>query len=97
MIKEELIRLAEEGPTEAEIQKVIAESLVGLENAVKQDSYWHGRIMSQLQHDEDPALILRNEEIIRSLSVDKMKTFLREHIKLERLKEFILLPETTEE
>src|SRR5690606_4485602 len=90
MIKEELERLADEGPTEAEIQKVMSESLVSLENSVKQDAYWHRRIRSQLQHDEDPALILKNEEIIKSLTVEKMQAFLRDHLDVSRLKEFIL-------
>lgn len=94
--KEELAKLAAEGPTDEEIAKVVAESTRSFEVNSKRNEYWHNSIMSYLQLEEDPTEILDAEERFKSISASKLKAFAARYLDADRVKTFVLLPESAE-
>lgn len=92
--KEELAKLAAEGPTDEEIAKVVAEATRSFEVNSKRNEYWHSSISSYLQLGEDPNEILHAEERFRALNANKLKEVAARYLDVKGTKTFVLLPET---
>lgn len=95
--KEELSKLVAEGPTDEEIAKVVAEATRSYEVNTERNEYWHNSIVSYLQLGEDMNEILNAEERFKNISAGKLKEFAAQYLDVERVKTFVLLPETETE
>lgn len=90
--KEELAKLASEGPTEGEIEKAVAELTRSFEVNSKRNEYWHTAISTYLQMGEDPSKILTSEERFKSVTMAKFKSFAAKYLDVENTKTFVLMP-----
>jgi zinc protease len=91
--KEEIRQLMENGPTETEVQKYVAEAKRSVEMAWPTNEYWHNKITNALQNGEDPAEMIDVLKRVNQVTVQGMKEAAREYLKGDNILQFVLMPE----
>ncbi|NCI46047.1 M16 family metallopeptidase [Sediminibacterium soli] len=93
IVTEEIRRTRQEGVSQQNVDKVIAEQTRSLENSVKENSYWRYRLEQQFFRNNDPLSILTADKRIRAFSVEKSKETANSFLNENNLIKLVLLPE----
>ncbi len=70
---DEMARLRQNGPEQGDLDKFIAEQRRSTETQLKQNDFWIGYLSGKYQNNEDPSAILRYEDNLKKLSVQRLK------------------------
>ena len=88
----EIERLQTSGPTAADLQKVKETMRREMEISLKENGYWLRTLERAYFMDEDPHEILDYEEVIDTLSVDKLQAMANKYFNFDRVVEVVLYP-----
>ena len=88
----EIERLQTSGPTAADLQKVKETMRREMETSLKENGYWLRTLERAYFMDEDPHEILDYEEVIDTLSVDKLQAMANKYFNFDRVVEVVLYP-----
>jgi zinc protease len=91
-VLKEITRLATEGPTEEDAQKVREQEKRELEEALKQNGYWLGGLQSLITTGRDPAVMATSRARIDSLTPAKLKEAFVKYYPMDRHTVATLLP-----
>lgn len=90
---EEVEKIGKNGPTETEVQKVIAEDRNSNEAALKTNAFWLNYINNQYQNNENPEHVLRYNTELENLTVGEIKAAAKQYLSKENLIKLSLMPE----
>jgi zinc protease len=93
LVMEEIRKTKQDGIEQNTIDKVIAEQTRGLENSIKENSYWRYMLEQQFFRNNDPLKILNAPQRIKLLTVDKTKTLANKFFDDQNVVKLVLLPE----
>lgn len=88
--------LANEGPSEKNLQKVKELLRKDLEVGMKENRWWMSQLNSAYQYGTDPARLLQSAERIEAISAADIQSAAKQHLKAASLAAFVLLPEITD-
>jgi zinc protease len=91
----EIDRLRREGPAAADVQAVKEQEKNGLQEALRQNSYWLNSLQAMHLLGRDPRRILQRIERADSLTQENIHAALRKYFPAERRTVVTLVPETT--
>ncbi len=91
---DEIHNLKQNGAPQVNIDKVTAEDVRGLETSVKENGYWRFNLEQKLYHNEDPATILQESDLIKKLTVERTKELANKYFDETNVAKLILEPET---
>jgi zinc protease len=90
---QEVTRLQQQGPSEDLVNRAKETARRAHETALKQNSFWLGRLQSAKLLDRDPLLILKREQRIDALTRENIQETFRRYFPLDRYTVVTLLPE----
>ena len=90
---DEINKLKESGPTQVDVDKIIAESKRGMELQLKDNSYWLVYLLNQLENKNDLERVLHFDENIRKITPEAVKEVARKYITGENFIRIVLYPE----
>jgi zinc protease len=91
---QEVTRLQQQGPSEDLVNRAKETARRAHETALKQNSFWLGRLQSSRLLGRDPLLILKREQRIDALTRENIQETFRKYFPLDRYTVVTLLPET---
>lgn len=91
-VKQVLDKLSQDGPTEDELSKLIAESRAGIAKAAVTNEYWHSVLFSALQNGYDIAEVNSIEKYLGMINKNSMKEAAKTFITAKPFMDFYLLP-----
>jgi zinc protease len=83
------------GPEEIYITKVREAQLRSYETNVKENTFWLRVLQNYFFSGQDPELIMKYPELVKTLSSDKIKMAIKKYLNKENYVQVILLPEKT--
>lgn len=89
----EIKKIKENGSTQEDIQKVIAEDTRAMEVQLRENGYWIYNLEDRYRNNEDPRLILKDMETIKKINVAKTKEMANKYFNEKNMIKAILLPE----
>ncbi|WP_257667582.1 M16 family metallopeptidase [Parapedobacter tibetensis] len=90
---DEVNKIKENGPEQADVEKFISEQKRSLELRLKENGFWLGHLSGSYQNEEDPAYILSFLDELKKVTVESVKVVANKYLIEERLFKFILMPE----
>ncbi len=93
MTMDEIKNTKANGVAAVNIEKVIAEQTRGLENDIKENSYWRHRLEQQFFRNNDPNKILATQELIKKITAERTKTLANQYFNEQNMAKLVLLPE----
>ncbi|HEX7691619.1 MAG TPA: insulinase family protein, partial [Sediminibacterium sp.] len=93
IVTEEIRRTKQEGVSQLNADKVIAEQTRSLENSIKENSYWRYRLEQQFFRNNDPLSILTAADRVREFSVSKSRETANTFFHEDKMIRLVLLPE----
>jgi zinc protease len=92
LVQEEIRKTKQDGIEQNTIDKVIAEQTRGLENSMKDNSYWRYVLEQQFFRNDDPLKILSAPDRIKQLTVAKTKALANRFFDDKNVARLVLLP-----
>jgi zinc protease len=89
----EFERLKREGPAAGDLAKVKQNWIQNHRKALRENSYWLGRIQSSLLDGTDPAAILTHEERVNALAAAEVQDAARRYLNTQNYVQVVLYPE----
>lgn len=89
----EIKKIKENGCTQEDVQKVIAEDTRAMEVQLRENGYWIYNLEDKYRNNEDPTLILKDMEILKKITVAKTKEMANKYFNEKNMIKAILLPE----
>jgi zinc protease len=93
LMLQEIAIIQKEGPSNDELQKVLANSKNQYDKSTETNEFWISSIISYLERDEDPHLILSFKERIAKIKPETIKRIAKIYLQNSYLLEGIHLPE----
>jgi zinc protease len=93
IVIDEAKKIKANGITPVNVEKVIAEDTRGLENAVKENSYWLYNLEQKYYYKEDPKIILEDPAMVKKLTVERTKELANKYFNESNFLQFVLMPE----
>lgn len=91
---DELRKVKENGPAQADLDKFKIEKKRALELSLKDNGFWLGQLTGLYQRGDDPSYIVQGYlEDLENVTVESVKEVANKYLKDEKLFKFILLPE----
>lgn len=90
---DEIHKLKQNGATQVDVDKVIAEDVRGLETSVKENSYWKYNLEQKIYHNEDPLTILQDSDMVKKLTVERTKEIANKYFDENNMAKLVLAPE----
>jgi zinc protease len=94
LVMEEIKNTKAKGVDQSNIDKVIAEQTRGLENSMKETSFWRYQLEQQFFRNADPLKILDAPQRLKLLTVDRSKELANKFFDEKNIVRLVLLPET---
>jgi zinc protease len=94
LVMEEIKNTKAKGVDQNNIDKVIAEQTRGLENSMKENSFWRYQLEQQFFRNADPLKILDAPQRLKLLTVDRSKELANKFFDEKNIVRLVLLPET---
>ncbi|WP_127125597.1 M16 family metallopeptidase [Pseudoflavitalea rhizosphaerae] len=91
-VKSVLAQLAQQGPTDDELSKFVAESRASIAKMSGTTDYWHSVLFASLQNGYDLHEVNSIEKYIGMLSTDRIKNAANEFLTTKPFMDFYLLP-----
>ncbi len=85
------------GASEANIEKVQEADRRAREAALKENGFWRRRLSSSYWLGQDPANILKYDDLVDALTSDIVRDAARKHFNMENYARFVLYPEKPED
>lgn len=92
----EIKKIAIDGPSQSDVDKVLAEDRRLTEVQLKQNGFWLKYITNQLQNDDDPLEILHYNEALLKISPVAVKEAAKRYLNGENYARFVLFPDKEE-
>ncbi len=89
----EIKELQDNGPTPADIAKVQEAQRRARELALRQNAFWTGNLSTSYQYGDDPRAVLNYNQLVASLTTDKIRDLARSALKTDNYVRVTLLPE----
>ena len=85
------------GPAEIYITKVKETQLRSYETNMKENTFWLRALQNYYFTGQDPALILKYQELFSSLAAEKIKQAVNQYLNMKNYVQVVLLPEGSED
>ncbi|WP_207494185.1 M16 family metallopeptidase [Aridibaculum aurantiacum] len=93
IVMQEIEKLKQEGASQTNIEKVIAEDVRSLQLQVKENSYWLYNLEQKYYHNEDPRGILQDPAMVKQLTVQRTKELANQYFDMKNMIKLVLAPE----
>jgi zinc protease len=90
---EEIEALKENGPEESYLQKVREGQIRERETDLKENGFWQNWLVSAYRYEMDPRLVLSYDELVESVTVERMQDAARRYLNTDRYMLGALWPE----
>jgi len=90
---DEIRKIKENGATQEEVYKVIAEERRGIEIQLKENSFWINYLLDKFQNNENPDDILTIQECLNKITAKTLQTSANKHLSGNNFIRFVLYPE----
>ncbi len=90
---EEIAKLKENGPSDDDRNKFLAEERVGIKNDLKNNAFWLDYLVRQCQNNGDPKLILGFNAMLDGLTKTELKAAMNIYLTDKNYVRMVLLPE----
>lgn len=93
LVFSEILLLQSDGPAQGSVDKVIEILKRERETNMRENEFWLNVLRSYYMNDMDPQLIMAYDQLINTLSPEKIRQAANEYLNLKRYVRVILLPE----
>ncbi len=93
LVIEEVKNMKDNGGTQINVEKVIAEDTRSLETNVKENDYWLENLQEKFYYNEDPEIILQDPVMIKKLTSARTKELANQYFNMENMIRLVLMPQ----
>lgn len=90
---EEIEKIKTEGPAQEDIDKFIAERLLGNEQSLRQNDFWLSYLLNSAIENADPNRVLSMDERIKAVNKADVQRIAQKYLTKDKLFRFVLYPE----
>lgn len=90
---EEIELIRQHGPSQEDIDKYIAEKLLGSSQQVQYNGFWLSYLLSSAVDQLDPSRVFKESDLIRSITAEQVKQLAQKYLQPEHLFRFTLYPQ----
>jgi zinc protease len=93
LVMKEVQALKENGPSQVNVDKVIAEDVRSLQTGVTSNAYWLYNLQQKYYHNEDPKTILDDPAMVKQLTTARAKELANKYFDMNNVVKLVLMPE----
>ncbi|HEX8460466.1 MAG TPA: insulinase family protein, partial [Segetibacter sp.] len=93
LVLAEVKNMKENGGSQINVEKVIAEDTRGMETSVKENNYWLYNLQDKYYYNEDPKIILQDAEMVKKITVSRTKELANKYFDEKNMVRLVLMPE----
>jgi zinc protease len=93
LVMKEVQALKENGPSQVNVDKVIAEDVRSLQTGVTSNAYWLYNLQQKYYHNEDPKTILDDPAMVKQLTAARVKEMANKYFDMNNVVKLVLMPE----
>lgn len=93
---DEIKKIRDNGATQVDVDKVVAEDRRVTEVQLKENGFWLGYLTNQFQNDENPDQILAYQEALKKITPEALKVAANKYLTGDNLVRLVLYPAKTE-
>jgi zinc protease len=89
----EVQALKENGPSQVNVDKVVAEDVRSMQTGVTSNAYWLYNLQQKYYHNEDPKTILDDPAMVKQLTTARAKELANKYFDMNNVVKLVLMPE----